>query len=75
MTERTVRTPYEHTLAEINETNATLNAIGTNPDGTSRGLDGPTAVGALTVRSNLTIASALLAVADALINTAKEPRP
>lgn len=66
MNAKTTRTPYDHTLTEINETNASLNLIGTHPDGTPRGLDGPTAVGALTVRSNLAIASALLALADAV---------
>ncbi|MFE8961731.1 hypothetical protein [Streptomyces iakyrus] len=36
------------------------------PDGRPRDLSSATAVGVLTVRSNLAIASALLAVADAL---------
>ncbi|MER7815631.1 hypothetical protein [Streptomyces sp. NPDC096153] len=61
------RTPYEHTLHVIEETAECLRTgVETLPDGRARDLDGPTAIGALTVRSNLAIASALLAVADAL---------
>ncbi|GFH36605.1 hypothetical protein [Streptomyces pacificus] len=60
------RTPYGHTLHVINQTAESLRMIEARPDGRPRDLDGPTAVGALTVRSNLAIASALLAVADAL---------
>lgn len=60
------RAPYDHALAEINITNESLRGIERLPGGRPRDLDGPTAVGALTVRSNIAIASALLAVADAI---------
>ncbi|MCX5253650.1 hypothetical protein OOK27_05605 [Streptomyces canus] len=66
MTEPVSRTPYDHALAEINTTAENLRGIESLPNGRPRDLDGPTAVGALAVRSNLAIASALLAVADAL---------
>ena len=66
MNAKTTRTPYDHTLAEINEISAGVGLVATHPDGSPRGLDGPTAVGALTVRSNLAIASALLALTDAV---------
>lgn len=55
------RLPYEHTLSEINDINQALNTI---TDG--RGLPADIAVGVMTTRSNLAIASSLLAVADAI---------
>ncbi|MEU7416682.1 hypothetical protein [Streptomyces antibioticus] len=66
MSEPVARLPYEHTLAEINTTSSGLGGIEALPSGRPRDLDGPTAIGVLMVRSNLAIASALLAVADAL---------
>lgn len=66
MSEPIVRAPYDHALAEINNTTANLRNIERLPDGRLRDLDGPMAIGALTIRSNVAIASALLAVADAL---------
>lgn len=66
MTEPAVRRPYDHALTQINSTAASLRMIEALPDGRPRDLNGPTAVGVLTVRSNLAIASALLAIADAL---------
>ncbi|WP_060888676.1 hypothetical protein [Streptomyces scabiei] len=66
MPTQVARTPYDHAMHVINETAQSLHGIEALPDGRARDLDGPTAVGALTVRSNLAIASALLAVADAL---------
>ncbi|MDQ0758680.1 hypothetical protein [Streptomyces canus] len=70
MTESIARPPYGHALAEINTTAEALRGIEALPDGRPRDLDGPTTIGALTVRSNLAIASALLAVADALRDSA-----
>ncbi|MFM9602709.1 hypothetical protein [Streptomyces turgidiscabies] len=61
-----VRKPYDHTLHLINSTNKSINAVTGWPDGRSRDLDGPTAAGTLVASSNLAIASALLAVADAI---------
>lgn len=66
MSEQATRTPYDHTLHAINETAQALRGIEALPGGQPRALTGSTAIGALTVRSNLAIASALLAVADAL---------
>lgn len=66
MSEPITRVPYEHALAEINVTASSLRSIEALPNGLPRDLDGPTAIGALTVRSNLAIAAALLAVADAI---------
>lgn len=58
--------PYDYALVRINNTTASLGNIEQVPGGRPRDLDGPTAIGVLTVHSNLAIASALLAVADAL---------
>jgi hypothetical protein len=66
MTQPTARTPYNHTLFLINEVNQAINRVSALPDGKPRDLDGPTAVGVLSASSNLAIASALLAVADAI---------
>lgn len=66
MTDPVARKPYDHAATQINNTADALRGIESLPDGRPRDLDGPTAVGALTVRSNLAIAAALLAVADAL---------
>jgi hypothetical protein len=66
VTEAISRAPYEHALAEVNTTAESLRGIEALPSGRPRDLDGPTAVGLLTVRSNLAIASALLAIADAV---------
>ena len=66
MSEPISRAPYEHALAEVNTTAESLRGIEALPNGRPRDLDGPTAVGLLTVRSNLAIASALLAIADAV---------
>lgn len=60
----TERTPYQHTLAEINEVNQNLNTITSG-----WGVSGDIAIGVLTARSNLAIASSLLAVADAIRST------
>lgn len=60
------RNPYEHTLVEVNETLKGLQGITVMPGGGLRNLDGPTAIGVLAARSNLAVASALLAVADAI---------
>ena len=65
MPEKIARTPYSHALHTINETAESLRMIEALPNGRPRDLDGPTALGTLTVRSNLAIASALLAIADA----------
>ncbi|MBD9700625.1 hypothetical protein IHE56_00670 [Streptomyces sp. ID01-12c] len=66
MTERTARAPYEHTLHLINTVSQSCDRITELPNGRPRDLDGPTAVGTLVAMSNSAIASALLAVADAL---------
>ena len=66
MAECVARTPYDHTLHLINSVGQSVDGITMRPDGRPRDLDGPTAVGALVATSNLAIASALLAVADAL---------
>lgn len=66
MTEAVSRAPYAHALAEVNTTSASLRNIEALPSGRPRDLDGPTVIGVLAVRSNLAIASALLAIADAL---------
>jgi hypothetical protein len=64
--EPVARGPFDHALAEINTVASNLRGIEQLPTGRARDLNGPTAIGVLTVRSNLAIASALLAVADAL---------
>ncbi|WP_432111138.1 hypothetical protein [Streptomyces sp. YPW6] len=60
------RTPYDHALHTINLTEDGIRAMVMDGNRPARDLDGPTAVGILTARSNLAIASALLAVADVL---------
>lgn len=66
MSERVERKPYDHTLHLINSVGRSVDGMTARPDGRPRDLDGPTAVGTLIATSNLAIASALLAVADAL---------
>lgn len=66
MTQPDVRKPYDHALHMINHTNETLNGVTALPSGRPRDLDAATAVGTLVVTSNLAIAAALLAIADAL---------
>ncbi|EYT83996.1 hypothetical protein CF54_04105 [Streptomyces sp. Tu 6176] len=66
MNRPTARTPYDHALWLVNSVDQGINGMVTLPDGHPRDVDGPTAVGILTVRSNLAIASALVAVAEAL---------
>lgn len=66
MTGPAPRNPYDHALHTINETSAALSSLARQPNGSGRPLDGPTAVGALNAWSNLAIASALVAIADAL---------
>lgn len=65
MTHPAVRTPYEHTLHQINEVSAQTNHV-TGIGDSSRPIDPVAMVAVLNARSNLAIASALLAVADAL---------
>lgn len=65
MTTQTERRPYEHALAVINEVAAATNVITGTADA-PHNLPGDIAASVLTVRSNLAIASALLAVADAI---------
>ncbi|MEV6102630.1 hypothetical protein [Nocardia sp. NPDC051981] len=55
------RTPYDYTLQTINETATRLNLITGG-----RSVAGDVAAAVLTAQSNLAIASALLAVADAV---------
>ncbi|GGW15724.1 hypothetical protein GCM10018980_52040 [Streptomyces capoamus] len=66
MTQPTFRAPYDHALFLINQVNKAINRVAALPDGTPRDLDGPATAGVLGASSNLAIASALLAVADAL---------
>lgn len=66
MSERVTRKPYDHALHLINSVGQSVDGMTVRPDGRPRDLDGPTAVGTLVATSNLAIASALLAVADAL---------
>lgn len=66
MTEPVVRDPYDHTLAEINSVAENLRGIESLPNGQPRDLSSTSAIGVLTIRSNLAMASALLAMADAL---------
>ncbi|KMS79086.1 hypothetical protein ACH49_13600 [Streptomyces leeuwenhoekii] len=66
MTQPTARPPHDHALWLINNIEQGITNMVTLPNGHLRDLDGPTAVGILTVRSNLAIASALVAVAEAL---------
>jgi hypothetical protein len=66
MANQVARTPYDHAMHVINEAAQGLHGIEALPDGRPRDLSSTTAVGVLTIRSNLAIASALLAIADAL---------
>ncbi|MCI3240260.1 hypothetical protein [Streptomyces spinosisporus] len=62
----TSRMPYEHSLHLINHANEQLNAITNDSHGRPRDLDALMATRVLATMSNLAIASALLAVADAI---------
>lgn len=66
MSERVERKPYDHALHLINVVSQSADKIAEMPDGQPRDLDGPTAVGVLVATSNAAIASALLAIADAI---------
>lgn len=66
MTDPIARAPYDHALHLVNTVSQSVDKIAEWPDGRPRDLDGPTAVGTLVATSNLAIASALLAVADAI---------
>ena len=60
------RSPYDHTLHAINELNQHINGIASMPSGGPRPLDSHL-TGALNLaRAQITVASALLAVADAI---------
>jgi putative hemolysin len=65
MNQPTARPPHDHALWLINNVEQGVTGMCTLPDGRVRDLPGPVAVGILTVRSNLAIASALVAVAEA----------
>ncbi|MGW7498621.1 hypothetical protein ACWGKA_30625 [Streptomyces luteogriseus] len=66
MNQPTTRKPIDHALWLINNVEQGVTGMCTLPDGRTRDLPGPVAVGILTVRSNLAIASALVAVAEGL---------
>lgn len=60
------RRPYDHALHLINHTNEAVNSAIRTPDGRHRDMDATAMSGTLNALSNLAIASALLAVADAI---------
>jgi hypothetical protein len=62
----TARLPRDHALYLINQTADSLNGMATLPNGQPRDLDGPTTTGILTAWSGLAIASAIVALADAV---------
>ena len=66
MSQPTARPPHDHALWLINNVEENITGMVTQPNGQTRNVDGPTAVGILTARSNLAIASALVAIAEAL---------
>lgn len=61
-----IRKPYAHALHLINHTNEAINGVTTRPDGRPRDLDPTMSASTLTALSNLALASALLAMADAV---------
>ncbi|WP_445524770.1 hypothetical protein [Streptomyces cyslabdanicus] len=66
MTDQPSRKPYDHALHLINHTGESISIVTTGADGRPRELDGRTTAGVLAALSNLAVASALLAVADAV---------
>ena len=66
MSERVERNTYDHALHLINTVGQNIDRMAETPDGRPRDLDGATAAGTLIALSNTAIASALLAVADAI---------
>src|SRR5690606_24943710 len=66
MSQPTPRPPHDHALWPINNVEENITGMVTQPNGQPRSVDGPTAVGILTARSHLAIASALAAIAEAL---------
>ncbi|MGW0131924.1 hypothetical protein [Streptomyces sp. NPDC003299] len=66
MSQPTARKPYDHALWLINQVDEGVRGMTSWSGGQQRVLPGDVAVGLLTVRSNLAIASALVAVAEAL---------
>jgi hypothetical protein len=73
VTERTTRLPYDHALYLINSVCENTDKIAATAHGQPRDLDGPTATALLVATANAAIASALLAVADALRNPPEQP--
>ncbi|KOU50546.1 hypothetical protein ADK55_18560 [Streptomyces sp. WM4235] len=65
----------QNAIDMVNLTSRRLDLITGYPDGTSRSVPGDVAAGVLTAQSNLAIATALIAVADAIRATAAEPQP
>lgn len=65
MPEQIARRPYDHALHQINEVSEQTNRV-TGTGDSPRSIDPVTTVAVLNARSNLAIASALLAIADAL---------
>ncbi|MEU0018012.1 hypothetical protein ABZ173_10115 [Streptomyces rochei] len=65
MSQPTARTPYDHAVHQINEVSDQTNRV-TGVGESARPIDPVTTNAVLIARSNLAIASALLAVADAL---------
>ncbi|MFD3929708.1 hypothetical protein [Streptomyces sp. NPDC058614] len=65
MAQPITRNPYNHALHQINEVSEQTNRVTGTGDGT-RPITPMAMIAVLTARSNLAIASALLAVADAL---------
>lgn len=66
MSERAERKPYDHAIRLINTVGQSIDRMAETPDGRPRNVDGATATGTLVALSNAAIASALLAVADAI---------
>lgn len=75
MNEPAPRTLRDDAIDMINQTSQRLDHITRHPDGTSRALPGDVTAGVLTAHSNLAIATALVAVADAIRATAPGSQP
>jgi hypothetical protein len=69
------RTLRDDAIDMVNQTTKRLDQITRHPNGASRSVPGDVAVGVLTAQSNLAIATALVAVADAIRATALGIQP
>lgn len=66
MTQPAPRTLRDDAIDMVNQTSRSIDQVSSHPDGSPRALPGDVTAGVLTAKANLAIATALIAVADAI---------